>query len=316
MTDSKKDTILIIEDSKATGILLTEFLKNLGYENIITSEDGKGGITTYKELQDAGKNAIILLDYNLPDMDARSIMTQLLDISPNVKVILETATDKSDEGVTELLRQGLYQYISKPIRFEVLKEVFSTLEKEKQFFEKEDAMIQILKKAEEEKYSAINFLLKSHKQISQAMIEEYAEAKGEDIVKYLDDLESKGKIVKLEEKKEIACRQCGSIKITQTFFCPSCKENDFKITKLIEHFKCGNFSPEASYEDDKCPKCKKEIKAVGVDYRIMPNQYVCNSCGEIFQEIASRFLCLKCENKFPIEEVRWITSPFYKAIKM
>ncbi len=316
MSDSKQDTILIIEDSKATAILLKEFLKNMGYENIITSEDGKNGIATYKELQDASKNAIILLDYNLPDMDARSIMTQLLDISPNVKVILETATDKSDEGVTELLRQGLYQYISKPIRFEVLKEVFSTLEKEKQFFEKEDAMVQILKKAEEEKYRAINFLLKSHKQISQAMIEEYAEAKGEDVVKYLDDLESKGKIVKLEEKKEIACRQCGSIKITQTFFCPRCKENDFNLTKLIEHFKCGNFSPEASYEDNKCPKCKKEIKAVGVDYRIMQNQYVCNSCGEIFNDISSRFLCLKCENKFPIEEVRWKTSPFYKTIKM
>jgi len=316
MSDSKKDTILIIEDSKATAILLKEFLKNMGYEDIVTSEDGKSGITTYKELQDASKKPIVLLDYNLPDMDARSIMTQLLGINPNVKVILETATDKSDAGITELVRQGLYQYISKPIRFEVLKEVFTTLEKEKQFFEKEDAMIQMLKKAEEEKYRAINFLLKSHKQISQAMIEEYAEFKGEDLVKYLDDLESKGKIVKLEEKKEIACRQCGSIKITQTFFCPSCKENDFKITKLIEHFKCGNFSPEASYVDNKCPKCKKEIKAVGVDYRVMQNQYVCNSCGEVFQEISSRFLCLKCENKFPFEEVRWVTSPFYKAIKM
>jgi len=316
MSDSKKDTILIIEDSKATAMLLKEFLKNMNYEDIVISENGKGGIATYKELQDAGKKPIVLLDFQLPDMDARSIMTQLLDINPNVKVILETATDKSDVGITELVRQGLYQYISKPIRFDVLQQVFSTLEKEKQFFEKEDAMEQILKKAEEEKYSAINFLLKSHKQITLAMIEEYAEAKGEDVVKYLDDLESKGKIVKLEEKKEIACRQCGSVKITQTFFCPSCKENNFKITKLIEHFKCGNFSPEASYEDNKCPKCKKEIKAVGVDYRIMQNQYVCNSCGEIFNDISSRFLCLKCENKFPIEEVRWITSPFYKAIKM
>ncbi len=145
VSDSKKDTILIIEDSKATAILLKEFLKNMGYEDIITSEDGKSGITTYKELQDAGKKPVILLDYNLPDMDARSIMTQLLDINSQVKVILETATEKSDEGITDLLRQGLYQFISKPIRYEVLQEVFSTLEKEKQFFEREDAMVQILK---------------------------------------------------------------------------------------------------------------------------------------------------------------------------
>ena len=46
MSDSKKDTILIIEDSKATAILLKEFLKNMGYEDIITSEDGKSGIST------------------------------------------------------------------------------------------------------------------------------------------------------------------------------------------------------------------------------------------------------------------------------
>jgi len=316
MSESKKDTILIIEDSPATGLLLKEFLNNMGYQDIKISDHGKSGIDIYKELHDAGKTAIILLDYNLPDMDARSIMTQLLEINPNVKVILETATEKSDEGVTELVRQGLYQYISKPIRFEVLKQVFSTLEKEKRFFGREDEMVQVLQKAEDEKLKAINFLLKSHKQITLAMIEEYAEAKGEDVIKHLDDLESKGKIVKLEEKREIACRQCGSVKITQTFFCPSCKENDFKITKLIEHFKCGNFSPESSYEDNKCPKCKKEIKAVGVDYRVMQNQYVCNSCGEIFNDISSHFLCLKCENKFPIEEVRWITSPFYKAVKM
>jgi len=326
MSDYKKDTenavtelktpVLIIEDSKATCLLLKEYLKGMGYSDVSMAETGKDGLDTFKKLHEKGIKPIILLDYFLPDMDARSIMTQLLELEPTVRVILETATEKSDAGVTELVRRGIYQYLEKPIRLEKLKEVFDTLEEENKFFEKESAQLEEFKKAEEAKYRSIDFLIKSHKQITLAMIEEYAEAKGEDINNYLDGLESKGKIVKLEEKKEIACRQCGSVKITQTFFCPSCKENDFKLTKLIEHFKCGNFSPESSYEDDKCPKCKKEIKAVGVDYRVMPNQYLCNRCGEIFKEISSRFLCLKCENRFTIDEVRWITSPFYKAVKM
>jgi response regulator of citrate/malate metabolism len=305
--------VLIIEDSQATALLLKNYLNNMGYEEVHTCQNGKTGIETFTDLVNAGSEPFVLLDYMLPDMDARSIMTRLLEIKPDVKVILQTATEKSDSGITELIRQGLYQYLEKPIRFDKLKEIITILEEEKHILEntpKTETLGTV------DAFKEIDFLLKSHKQITLAMIEEYAEAKGEDVIKYLDDLESKGKIVKLDEKREIACRQCGSVKIAQTFFCPSCKENDFKITKLIEHFKCGNFSPEASYEDDKCPKCKKEIKAVGVDYRIMQNQYVCNSCGEIFNDISYRFLCLKCENKFPIEEVRWITSPFFKAIKM
>ena len=312
----EKDDVLIIEDSPATLILLKDFLNNLGYTKTHSCDHGKLAIDTFKQLIEAKKNPIVLLDYVLPDMDAHSIMTQLLEIKPDVKVILETATEKSDIGVTELIRQGLYQYIAKPIRFENLKKIIETLEKEKQFFEREEQMLDVLKEAEEKVYQHIDFLFKSHKLISLAMLEQYAGAKGDPVYNYLNKLESEGKIVKLEDKKEIACNQCDSVKVIQTFFCPACQKNDFKLTKLIEHFDCGNFSPESDYENNICPKCKKEIKALGVDYRIMQNRYVCNNCREIFQELSSRFFCLKCENRFTLGEASWKTSPFYKALKM
>ena len=313
--ESQKDHILIIEDSVATTILLKNYLNNMGYQEIHTCQDGKTGVTTFKDLVKAGTDPIVLLDFVLPDMDAKSIMTQLLEVKPDVKVILSTATEKTDEGVTELIRRGLYQYMEKPIRFEKLKQVLDTLEEERKYFEK-DSKYKVSVDTDKDLYKEIDFVLKSQKQISLTMIKQLVGGDEVKIESYIKDLESKNKLTKLENKREMSCNQCDSVKVIQIFYCPSCHRNDFKMVKIIEHFKCGNFSEENEYVDDKCPKCRKEIKALGVDYRVLKNRYICNKCSEIFQELSSSFLCLKCENKFSVEEVRWKTSQFFKITDM
>ncbi len=309
----QKQHVLIIEDSQATALLLKNYLNKMGYDEVHACQNGKTGIDTFKDLVSAGSEPFVLLDYMLPDMDALSIMTQLLEIKPDVKVILQTATEKSDSGVTELVRQGLYQYLEKPIRFDKLKDIITILEEEKLILEQTSTTETL---GATDIFKEIDFLLRSQKQLSLTMIEQFVGGEKEKIESYLKDLESQGKIVKLANKKEISCNQCDSVKVIQTFFCPSCKESDFKLTKLIEHFNCGNFSEEADYEDGKCPKCKKEIKALGVDYRVLRDRYLCKNCGEIFQELSSHFLCSKCENKFPIDEAKWITSQFFKVTNM
>jgi len=313
--ESQKDHILIIEDSVATTILLKNYLNNMGYQEIHTCEDGKTGVTTFKDLVKAGTDPIVLLDFVLPDMDAKSIMTQLLEVKPDVKVILSTATEKTDEGVTELIRRGLYQYMEKPIRFEKLKQILDTLEEERKYFEK-DSKDKVSVDGDKDLYKEIDFVLKSQKTISLTMIKQLVGGDQVKIESYIKDLESKNKLIKLDNKREMSCNQCDSVKVIQIFYCPSCQQNDFKVAKIIEHFKCGNFSEENEYVDDKCPKCRKEIKALGVDYRVLKNRYICNKCSEIFQELSSSFLCLKCENRFPVEEVRWKTSQFYKTTNM
>ncbi len=310
--ESQKDHILIIEDSEATTILLKNYLSNMGYQEIHTCQDGKTGITTFKDLVKAGTDPIVLLDFVLPDMDAKSIMTQLLEVKPDVKVILSTATEKTDEGVTELISRGLYQYMDKPIRFEKLKQILDTLEEERKYFEK-DSELKVSADTDKDLYKEIDFVLKSQKQISLTMIKQLVGGDEAKIESYIKDLESKNKLTKLENKREMSCSQCDSVKVIQIFYCPSCQRNDFKVAKIIEHFKCGNFSEESEYVNDKCPKCKKEIKALGVDYRVLKNRYLCNKCSEIFQELSSSFLCLKCENRFSLLDARWVTSPFFKV---
>jgi len=131
----QKQHVLIIEDSQATALLLKTYMNKMGYEEVHTCQNGKTGVDTFKDLVNAGSEPFVLLDFMLPDMDALSIMTQLLEIKPDVKIILQTATEKTDSGVTELIRQGLYQYLEKPIRFDKLKDIITILEEEQQILE-------------------------------------------------------------------------------------------------------------------------------------------------------------------------------------
>ncbi|MCV0392217.1 MAG: response regulator [Nitrosopumilus sp.] len=315
-----KDDVLIVEDSPAIGMLLKSYLEKLGFSQIHICNNGASAISTFNDLIEQKKLPIVFLDYMLPDMDARSILTQILTLQPNARVILETATEKDDEGIKELIRLGVYQYIEKPIRFESLKNIIDTLEKEESFFQKESEQITMLKNAEEKvlekTHEQIDFILKSTHQISHNKITNILGYSTDAVTSYLQKLLQEGKIIEIGEKKEIACNQCDSVKTSQVFFCPNCKGSNFRSGKLIEHYDCGNITEEQSYQDDICPNCKKEIKALGVDYRIMKNHYICNDCKEFFPEISTEYICLKCENKFKLEDGRWKNSTCYKVVNM
>lgn len=317
---SSKEDVLIVEDSPAIGILLKHYLEKLGYTQIHTCDTGSAAISTFTDLVSQNKQPIVLLDFMLPDMDARSILTQMLEIQPNARVILETATEKDDEGIKELIRLGVYQYIEKPIRFENLKNIIETIEQEQSFFENESKQIENLKQAQnnaqEKMVDHLDFILKSSNQITLNKLISILGFSNDTVISYLEKLQKDGKIIQMDNKKEIACNQCDSVKTSQVFYCPNCKSSNFKLGKLIEHYDCGNISEDSTYQDDMCPNCNKEIKALGVDYRVMQNHYVCNNCQNFFPEIATDYICLKCENKFKLDEARWKTSPNYKVINM
>jgi len=312
-----KDDILIVEDSPAIGMLLKSYLEKLGYTQIHICGTGSAAITTFDELVSQNKLPIVLLDYMLPDMDARSVLTQMLVAKPNVRVILETATEKEDEGIKELIRLGIYQYLEKPIRFESLKNIIEIIEKEESFFKKESEQIELLKEAEQKEEEKarehIDFILKSTNQVSLNKITDILGFSNDFVISYLQKLEQEGKIIQLGEKKEIACNQCDSVKTSPIFYCPNCKSSNFKLGKLIEHYDCGNVSEESKYVDGKCPSCKKEIKAIGVDYKILPNHYLCNKCEELFPELTTVYQCLKCEHRFNLSEANWKESSLYKV---
>jgi len=315
---SSKDPVLIIEDSLAVGMLLSEFLKKLGYTDIHSATTGQEGVALFKKTIDAGSNPLIFLDYNLPDCTANSVMSRILTIKPYTKIIIETANSKEDESIKEVIGLGAYHYIQKPLRFHQIEGIIKILEEEDAFLEKEDDQVKELedavKKTEKEINEHVDFILKSTTQISLNKITSIMKISDELILQYLQKLEQDGKIIKIDDKKEIACNQCDSVRTSQIFYCPNCKSSDFKLGKLIEHYDCGNITEDNTYNDDTCPNCKKEIKALGVDYRVMHNHYICNNCKEFFPEISTEYLCLNCENNFKMDDARWKSSTNYKVV--
>ena len=242
---STKPPVLIVEDSKSVIIMLKQFLKKLGYTKVHASDTGHEGLEQFKKLSKDKKPPIVLLDYMLPDMDSRSVLTQILDIHPKTRVILETATDQQDEGVKELIRHGIYQFLEKPLRFDKIKNVFDTIEKEDIFFDKNSAQLKdVESEIKTQVIDRVNFILKASRQVSLSQIEQMIGFSDENIRLHLKKLERDGKIINLGERKEVACNECDCVKTTQVFSCPSCNSSDFRAGKLIEHYTCGNISEE------------------------------------------------------------------------
>jgi hypothetical protein len=233
------------------------------------------------------------------------VISKLFDIRPDVKVVLETAEEKDDNTVKEALRKGVYLYLQKPIRFENIKQTMKTIEEE-----------EIVPNAlfHENAYTAIGAHLAYKTVISLARLAEDTNLDEKQLMEYLKELESNSKIVFVQDIKEISCNVCNSVRIKQFFQCPACKSSNFDQSRLIEHFKCGNVSKEVDYKNSTCPKCKKEIKVIGVDYRTFDNFYQCTNCQDRFSEPVSVYHCGKCDNRFTIEKAKMNASKAFKVI--
>jgi len=302
----QKKNILIIEDSIAVAGLIQDFLKKLNYQNIKICNSGRSGIQVFEELVKANKIPVVILDYSLPDMNADDIMSEIFRIRPDAKVIIETASERTDDTIKDVLRHGAYQYIEKPIRFESIKSTMEILEEEDKTLEDTPA----------DNNKEIDSLLISSTRISLARVSEYTGKKTEEVLECFKKLKDEGKVVSIESIKEVSCNMCDSVKIGQNFSCPSCNKTNFKQGKLIEHFKCGNVSVEDSYKNNICPKCHKEIKIIGVDYKTIDNYYICSDCGEKFPEPLIEYVCIRCRNKFKLDQAKWITSEGFRSTNL
>jgi len=307
---SSKTTVLIIEDSTAVCMLLTEYVKKLGYDDVKTTTTGHAGVSLFKEIIENKITPLIFLDYNLPDSNAKSIMSQILTIKPNTKIIIETANSKDEDSIKEVIGLGAYHYIQKPLHFNEIKKIITMFEEEESIL---DGSFSQKSKGRIDGYKIIDSFLSNYKRASISRLSEQSQLSEDDVLTYVKTIESAGNVVALNNIREICCNSCGSLSLAQIFQCPSCENSKFEQTKLIEHFDCGNVSEGSKYVDEKCPKCKKEIKALGVDYKILPNHYLCNKCEALFPELTTIYQCLKCEHRFNLSDANWKESPLYKV---
>lgn len=110
--------ILIMDDEPGLRNIVYNMLKSLGH-TLYTAEDGKQALeTAKKEVID-----LALLDMRVPDMDGLEVLNELIKIHPNIKCIMLSGFGDVEMAVGAI-KQGAFDYISKPFKIEeVLKVV-------------------------------------------------------------------------------------------------------------------------------------------------------------------------------------------------
>jgi len=103
------DGLLVVDDEPAVRELLKEYLELKGYV-VITASTGAEALTAVQEQ----RPRLILLDILMPGMDGLAILQRIRRIDPTVGVIMLTAVG-DEEIAKEALRQGAYDYITKPV---------------------------------------------------------------------------------------------------------------------------------------------------------------------------------------------------------
>ena len=104
------------------------------------------------------------------------------------------------------------------------------------------------------------------------------------------------------------CSRCDHHGMVVKVACPACGSTNTDQGKVIEHLPCGNIDLESKFQTAEgglaCSKCKKKLKAVGVDY-VKPGSYcLCLSCKTLSPEGRMQFICLNCGSSLAKEEMK------------
>lgn len=101
--------VLIIDDETAIQESLEMFLREKGIE-VFTAGAGAAGLEIFSRCHPL----VVILDIRLPDIPGDQVLARLLEMDPEVKVIMITAYHDMETTIAAM-RQGAYDYIHKPL---------------------------------------------------------------------------------------------------------------------------------------------------------------------------------------------------------
>ena len=107
-------TLLLVDDELDLLKMLSDILKDAGFQKILMADTGKEAVAEAKK----GKPDLIILDVMLPDKDGFSLMEQLRSFT-DVPIIFLTAKDEAADKLAGL-GLGADDYITKPFSTEEL----------------------------------------------------------------------------------------------------------------------------------------------------------------------------------------------------
>ena len=122
--EGDKHTVLIVDDSGMSRMMLRNILEDAGYCIVAEASDGLEGELAYKQYAPD----VVTLDITMPNMDGIECLEKIMDYDPDANVIMITAAGQQNK-VIKALKEGAKKFITKPYNVEdVLKNIGDMVE--------------------------------------------------------------------------------------------------------------------------------------------------------------------------------------------
>ncbi len=126
--DNNKVNILIVDDEASVRGSLSRWFEEFDY-NVGSAADAAEALDKFRP----GKWDIVFLDIRLPGMDGTELHHKMKEIDPDITTIMITAYASVDTAI-KTLKDGAYDYITKPIDPDYLSHLVSNIIEKKQLF--------------------------------------------------------------------------------------------------------------------------------------------------------------------------------------
>lgn len=107
--------VLVVDDEESIRMALAKFLRARGYEVTAAGD----GIEALAAVADGTKFSLMLCDIRMPGMTGVELVPRILDIDPDIAVMMLTAVNDANTA-TEALASGAMDYLMKPVELKEL----------------------------------------------------------------------------------------------------------------------------------------------------------------------------------------------------
>jgi len=113
--------LLVVDDELDICCFVRTFFTERKFSVLVTNSGEKAVEIVRTESPD-----IVLLDVTMPDKDGITVLKEIMEITPDAKVIMVTAVDDTDRA-REAKQLGAVEYITKPLLLEQLERTVFTI---------------------------------------------------------------------------------------------------------------------------------------------------------------------------------------------
>jgi DNA-binding NarL/FixJ family response regulator len=99
----------------------------------------------------------------------------------------------------------------------------------------------------------------------------------------------------------------GLFQLVPVEHCPRDDSSNLVKGQLVEHFSCGFVGLDRDFKQESryiCPKCHKDLRLIGTDYRNIGIHYRCQDCSEIFTAPVIKWRNLKTRREWNADELK------------